>query len=147
VDVLQTEHLILRPLAASDANDLFAARCDSAVMEFWDGPPDSARSETIAVVDLFLADVLSGTAKYWTIRRREDESFVGVCDVSEVRIGESADIGFMLVREFWGVGFGGEVVRISRLEAGYRADSWRECPVKKAIVTGGIPPRHGHLQS
>ena len=108
---LHTERLIFRPLAQSDAKELFEARCDSEVMEFWNAPPDATWSETLAVVDLFLSDMRSGAAKYWTIRRRGDESFVGVCDLSEIRSGESADIGFMLVRRHWGVGFGGEVVR------------------------------------
>jgi RimJ/RimL family protein N-acetyltransferase len=79
-------------------------------MEFWDGPQDATRSETAAVVGLLLADVNSGAAQYWTIRLRQDESFVGVCDLSEIRDGESADVGFMLVREFWNLGFGREVV-------------------------------------
>ena len=108
---LHTERLIFRPLAQSDAKELFEARCDPEVMEFWDAPPDATWSETLAVVDIFLSDARSGAAKYWTIRRRGDESFVGVCDLSEIRIGESADIGFMLVRRHWGVGFGGEIVR------------------------------------
>ena len=107
---LNTERLTLRALAQSDAKELFGARADSVVMEFWDAPPDATWSDTLAVVDLFLSDVRSGTAKYWAIRRRGDESFVGVCDLSEIRSGESADIGFMLVRRHWGVGFGGEVV-------------------------------------
>jgi ribosomal-protein-alanine N-acetyltransferase len=110
MDSLHTQRLILRPLIVSDSNDLFGARCDPEVMEFWDGPPDATRSETAAVVGLLLADVDSGAAKYWTIRLRLDESFVGVCDLSEIRDGESADVGFMLLRKFWSLGFGREVV-------------------------------------
>ncbi len=110
MDTLHTQRLILRPLARSDAKDLFGARCDAEVMEFWDAPPDATCSETTAVVDLLLADVLCGAAKYWTILLRSNESFVGICDLSEIRSGESADLGFMLIRNYWGVGFGKEVV-------------------------------------
>jgi RimJ/RimL family protein N-acetyltransferase len=49
--------------------------------------------------------VLSGAARYWTIRLGHDGSFAGVCDLSEMRNGESADIGFMLLPSFWGLGF------------------------------------------
>jgi hypothetical protein len=38
MDTLHTQRLILRPLAKSDAKDLFGARCDTKVMEFWDAP-------------------------------------------------------------------------------------------------------------
>lgn len=110
MDSLHTQRLILRPLALSDSDDLFAARSDAEVMEFWDGPPDATRSDTAAVVGLLLADVDSGTAKHWTIRLRQDDSFIGVCDLSEIRNGESADVGFMLLRKCWRMGFGKEVV-------------------------------------
>jgi RimJ/RimL family protein N-acetyltransferase len=45
----------------------------------------------------------SGGAMYWTIRLRQDERFVGVCDLSEIHTGQSTDVGFMFLREFWGV--------------------------------------------
>jgi [ribosomal protein S5]-alanine N-acetyltransferase len=108
---LRTERLMLRPLAASDSNDLFAARCDEEVMAYWDGPPDANPAETAAVTERLLAEMRSGTSIYWAIRVREDETFVGVCDLSDIQHGESADVGFMLLRKFWGRGFGGEIIR------------------------------------
>ena len=110
MDTLLTERLILRPLTESDAMDLFGARGDAEVMEFWDGPPDATHSETIAITHILLSHALSGAATYWTIRLAHDGSFAGVCDLSEIRNGESADIGFMLLRRFWGLGIGNEVV-------------------------------------
>ena len=124
MDTLHTQRLILRPLAKWDAKDLFGARCDTEVMEFWDALPDAACSETAAIVDLLLADVLSGTAKYWTILLRSQDSFVGVCDLSEIRSGESADLGFHVAPQVLGRGLGERgrqlpfgVCEISRLEA------------------------------
>ena len=108
---LRTERLMLRPLATSDSDDLFAARGDREVMAYWDGPPDASPAETTAVTEHLLAEMQSGSSRYWAIRFRSDEAFVGVCDLSEIRHGESADVGFMLVRKFWGSGLGGEVVR------------------------------------
>lgn len=110
VCTLHTQRLILTPLTESDAIDLFGARGDAEVMEFWDGLPDATRSETIATVDILLSEALSGASRYWTIRLGNNGTFAGVCDLSEIRNGESADIGFMLLRNFWGLGFGKEVV-------------------------------------
>ena len=101
---------MLRPLAASDSTDLFAARGDEEVMAYWDGPPDANPAETVAVAGLLLAEMRSGTSMYWAIRLRNDETFIGVCDLSEMRNGESADVGFMFLRKFWGLGFGSEVL-------------------------------------
>lgn len=108
--VLSTQRLILRPLATADASDIFTARGDPAVMTFWDWPADADVSETSAVVDLWLADIRSGNSNFWTVRLREKSTFVGLCDLSEIQNGEAADIGFMLVRKFWGAGLGSEVV-------------------------------------
>jgi len=111
MNTLYTERLILRPLTPSDSEELFAARGDQDVMAFWDGPPDTTPSETAAIVELLLADVRLGTAQYWCARLQHDAGFVGICDLSEIRDGESADIGFMILRGFWGMGFGSEIVR------------------------------------
>jgi hypothetical protein len=123
-------------------------------MEFWDAPPDATWSETLAAVDLFRSDVYSGAATYWTIRRRGDESFVGVCDLSEIRSGESADIGFMLVRTHWGMGFRGRSRHLSHgvreirwLETSHRPHSLREYPFPVAPPTSGVSTCSGDLQS
>ena len=111
INELYTERLMLRPLTASDSDDLFGARRDEEVMAYWNGPPDANPAETAAVTELLLAEMRSGASIYWAIRRSEDEAFVGVCDLSEIRQGESADVGLMLLRKFWELGFGGEVIR------------------------------------
>jgi ribosomal-protein-alanine N-acetyltransferase len=79
-------------------------------MTFWDWPADANVSETSDVVDLLLADIRSGNSNFWTVRLREEGAFVGLCDLSEIQNGGAADIGFMLVRKFWGAGLGSEVV-------------------------------------
>jgi [ribosomal protein S5]-alanine N-acetyltransferase len=107
----------LCPLAASDAADLFTARRDVEVMSFWDGLPDASLSVTKAVVDSFLADMRSGNSVYWAIRHRDDNSFVGVCDLSDIRPGDSADVGFMLARACWGRGLGTELLECLIAEA------------------------------
>lgn len=110
MEILHTQRLILLPLTEADATDLFRARGDAEVMEFWDGPPDVTPSETTAIVDTLLSDVRSGAAKYWTIRLLHDGSFAGVCDLSEIQNRESAEIGFMFLRMFWSMGFANEIV-------------------------------------
>src|SRR5438067_13758996 len=39
-----------------------------------------------------------------------DESFVGLCDLSQIQARRSADIGFMFVRRLWGLGLAQEAV-------------------------------------
>jgi ribosomal-protein-alanine N-acetyltransferase len=94
---------------AEDADDVFGMRGDPEVMAFWDWPPDDNPAVTIAIVERFLADMGFGDACYWTVRLR-DGVFAGLCDLSELHAGESADIGFMFVRRLWGTGLAFEAV-------------------------------------
>jgi RimJ/RimL family protein N-acetyltransferase len=94
---------------AEDADDVFGMRGDHEVMAFWDWPADDNPAVTAAIVEQFLADMGSGDACYWTARLN-DGAFAGLCDLNELRAGESADIGFMFVRRLWGMGLAFEAV-------------------------------------
>ena len=111
IEELHTERLILSPLVVADAEDLFVARGDQEVMAHWDGPADADSAETAMVIQVLLNEMQSEASMHWTIRLRAAGTFVGVCDLSEIRREESADLGFMLVRRFWGLGFGSEAAR------------------------------------
>ena len=87
-----TNRMKLCPLVTSDTGNLFALRRDVEVMSFWDGPPDVSLSETKAVVDSFLSE-------------------------SDIRAGDSADVGFMLARECWERGLGTELMKCLIAEA------------------------------
>ena len=105
-----TKRLILSPLKPQDAIDVFEVRGDPEAMAFWDWPADASPAVTATVIEQMLRDVASGGARYWTVRLRSDASFAGLCDLSEMQANQSADIGFMLVRRFWGLGLGQEAV-------------------------------------
>jgi RimJ/RimL family protein N-acetyltransferase len=107
---LLTTRLVLDPLALDDASDLFEARGDSEVMSFWDWPADSNPEITRAMIVQMLAEVDAGRAVYWTIRLLDDRSFVGVCDLGELGPSQSADLGFMLARRWWGLGLAREAI-------------------------------------
>jgi ribosomal-protein-alanine N-acetyltransferase len=107
---LVTKRLALRPLAAEDANDLFEVRGDPEAMAFWDWPEDANPAETALIVQQILKAVASGEAICWTVRLRSGQDFLGLCDLSEIQAEESADIGFMFARRFWGFGFAQESI-------------------------------------
>ena len=63
---LRTERLFLRPIAVSDAEALFEARGDAAVMRYWDWP---AQDSVAAVREIFAAHIpeLSDGATLWWV--------------------------------------------------------------------------------
>jgi len=107
---LQTDRLVLNELAPEDASDLFAVRGDPEAMAFWDWPADSDVAVTAVNVHQMLEEVRAGHAKYWTVRLRIARAFVGMCDLSQLRPSQSADLGFLFVRRYWGRGLAQEAV-------------------------------------
>ena len=107
--ILSTPRLTLHPLTLEDAGDIFEVRGDPEAMAFWDWPNDESLAATAAIVDQLVGEAAAGHALYWVVRQCQDGRFVGLCDLSELR-GPQADIGFMFVRRFWGLGFAQEAV-------------------------------------
>jgi len=106
---VETARLLVTELSPDDAVDVFHVRGDPEAMSYWDWPADSRLADTVAVVNNMVHDMNAGRAKYWTLRLRADRAFVGLCDLGDLR-GDSADIGFMLVRRHWGQGLAHEAV-------------------------------------
>ena len=108
--VFLTSRLSLDLLRIEDATGLFEVRGDPQVMAFWDWPADPDVDVTRTLVGTMIEDAAAGRAIYWTMRLRADGSIVGIIDLSDLRPGESADIGFMIARRYWGQGFAREAV-------------------------------------
>ena len=106
----RTERLVLMPLRAQDARDLYELRGDPEVMRFWDWPHDESLAVTRSIVTDYLHAMDAGREFFWTARLCSDGSFVGICDLGEFSAEGSAEIGFLLARRFWGLGLGQEAV-------------------------------------
>ena len=107
---LQTDRLVLNELAPEDGCDLFTVRGDPEAMAFWDWPADSDVAATAVYVHQILEEVRAGHARHWTVRLRIARTFVGMCDLSQLLSGQSADLGFLFARRYWGRGLAQEAV-------------------------------------
>lgn len=118
IPTLRTPSLILTPFERTDTEDLFSIRGDPEAMRFWDWPGDSNVEQTRKVAAIFETEMREETAAYWTARR-PDGMFVGVFDLSELD-SPQGDVGFMVVKNLWGQGYGTEGVREMIAEASRR---------------------------
>ncbi|HKU65133.1 MAG TPA: GNAT family N-acetyltransferase [Rhizomicrobium sp.] len=105
--ILKTERLILRPQALADAPDLFAILSDPQAMRFWNRPAIAR----LAVVEELMreqqAAMAQGICRYWTLVW--DSSAIGSVDLSLIQQG-SAELGFLLRPDHWGMGLASEAV-------------------------------------
>lgn len=110
VTFFSTKRLSMSSLRQSDAEEIFRVRGDAEAMKYWDWPHDKSPIVTASVVETMLGEVAAGEAHYWTLRLKANENFVGLCDLSNLGASLSAEVGFMLAREFWGLGLAQETI-------------------------------------
>jgi ribosomal-protein-alanine N-acetyltransferase len=109
---LSTSRLCLAPLTREDAADLFAIRGDQQAMAFWDWPGDASADDTARLVESVVDDMAAGRSVTWALRSRANSAFIGLFDLTPVPgRHDTADVGFMILRAAWGLGYGGEALR------------------------------------
>jgi [ribosomal protein S5]-alanine N-acetyltransferase len=101
-----TARLELREQRIEDAPALFAALSDPEAMRYWSTPPLTAVPEVEAIVTRNQGYVSEGQGLAWAIVRREDARVLGTLSLHHYQEqNECAEIGYMLAREFWGMGY------------------------------------------
>lgn len=107
--ILITQRLTLRPLTSGDDARLHALMSDPKVMAFWDSVQIADPATTAEILERQLGDIAAGAALHWAMARSADAAFVGVIDLSDIDAGRRrAEIGFMLAKPFWGLGYARE---------------------------------------
>ena len=128
---LQTERLVLRPLRASDATDMFAYAKDPAVTEFllWSPHPDP--THTRAYLEYITGRYRIGTCHDWAVVCREDGRMIGTCGFARVDCPHNVgEVGYVINPAYRGHGlaaeavtrvlrFGFDVMGLHRIEARY----------------------------
>lgn len=109
--ILDTDRLHLRPLAARDAEALFAIMSDPEAMRFWDWPPFR---ELQTVREVLAGQILSmegGQTRYWAVCLKGTGAAIGTCDMSDIdRHHGRAEVGFAFHRSYWGNGYAYEAM-------------------------------------
>lgn len=110
--ILETERLRLAPLVEADAVPLFPMMSDAAVMAHWDVPEIDDPDLVAAIVRGQVEDMDAGKAMFWSMRTLAEETFLGVCDLSEIDTWHKrAEVGFLLDRQAWGQGYAQEAMQ------------------------------------
>jgi RimJ/RimL family protein N-acetyltransferase len=103
--LLKTPRLTLRPQALTDAPALFTILSDAQSMRFWNRPPIARLEVVEEVLREQQAAMAGGLCRYWTLLEGTDA--IGSVDLSLIE-GGSAELGFLLRRDRWGLGLASE---------------------------------------
>lgn len=108
---IETARLVLRPLAAADAPDLFAIFRDREVARYWSSPPMIDPREAAALIAEVAELFAERTLFEWGVARRADDRAIGTVTLWKLEPeNRRAEVGFALARAAWGQGLMGEAL-------------------------------------
>ncbi len=128
---LTTPRLILRRLKRTDYHDMYEYASDPEVTKYLTWEPHPDRLYTLRYLSYITTRYRSGDFSDWAVIWKETEQMIGTCGFTSFCYAHnSAEIGYVLNRDFWGQGIAPEAVRavlrvgfldlnIHRIEAHY----------------------------
>lgn len=103
--MLQTERCILNDLQQSDFQDVKKLYVNEDVRKFLGGVVDpdklvAARGEMLSEKGSY----------YWVVREKKTGSFIGLVSITDHHDGKYKEVSYQLMPDWWGTGYGSEVV-------------------------------------
>jgi ribosomal-protein-alanine N-acetyltransferase len=126
---LQTPRLVLRKLAITDAEDIFAYASDPQVTTYTAWETHRSINETYEYLNNFVFQMYrSGKGMNWGIVMKENGKLIGTCSLHTASVHRRAELGYVLSRNYWGKGlmteaaksaiaFGFHVMQLQRIQA------------------------------
>jgi ribosomal-protein-alanine N-acetyltransferase len=99
--ILETEHLLFRPLTLADLDDLAVLYADPDVMRFLGGPRD--RDEVKRVLNRYIKEYEMYGHSFFATLLKSDQRFIGQCGLLNQEIDDQPEIelGYVLAQPYW----------------------------------------------
>ncbi|HQU84189.1 MAG TPA: GNAT family N-acetyltransferase [Pyrinomonadaceae bacterium] len=102
--MLETNRLFLRRMNETDADYVFAMRSDEEIMRFI-RPIQTQKKETESWIKLISSRWETEKIGFCAIIEKETKSFAGWCGLWRLNETGETEIGYALLKEFWGKGY------------------------------------------
>jgi RimJ/RimL family protein N-acetyltransferase len=103
---LPARRVTLRRLTEADAPALYGFFSNPEVMRYWSRPVMTDPAEVTRLLDGIMADYQSGASLPLGIERNDDGVLVGNCTLFHFHeASRRAEIGYVLGRPYWGMGY------------------------------------------
>jgi ribosomal-protein-alanine N-acetyltransferase len=101
MNILETEHLLFRPLTLSDLDELIAMYADPDVMQFLGGP--RSREEVQSALNGYMREYQIYGHSFFATIRKSDQSFIGHCGLlkQEVEGQQEIELAYVLAKAYW----------------------------------------------
>src|SRR5947209_3719763 len=115
MDILETNRLILRHTEMSDLENLLGILADPEAMRYY--PSTKVEAEARKWIERTIERYERDGTALWTIDlKAEPRIFIGQCGIvrQEVQEKQELEIGYLLLRRYWGQGFATEAAAACR---------------------------------
>lgn len=103
---VETKRLLLRKIQESDASDMFEYASDLKTIEWLTFPRHESVEDSLKVIqDFFLKRVENGIPSGYCLVLKENNKMIGTCDFAQILRFDSAEIGYVLNRQYWNQGY------------------------------------------
>ncbi len=109
---IETPRLILRRMRKTDSADMYEYARDPAVSEYLLWQPHESEAYTRRYLNYLQTRYRAGDFHDWAVVWRDADKMIGTCGFTSFRLdANSAEIGYVLNRFYWGMGVAPEAVR------------------------------------
>lgn len=110
IDV-ETRRLLLRPLRSDDAPGMYAIYSDPQTMRYWSAQVVGNLEAAANMVREDLRLQMDGTAAFWAVVLPQTGRVIGKFSLFSINPdNRRAEVGYVLNRQFWGKGYGTELL-------------------------------------
>jgi ribosomal-protein-alanine N-acetyltransferase len=110
---LETARLRLRPFQLGDLEDLYRLYGDAEVMRYITNGQPRTREDTIAALARMMGHWPRLGLGMWALFDRADGRFIGRCGLQPLGDSTETELGYTLLKEFWGRGIATETARLA----------------------------------
>ena len=109
---LETERLRLVKISPEHAEDMYEYSCDADVTKYLTWSCHSSVKETERYIKLLQKKYTAGVFNDWGLIHKESGKFIGTCGFTSFDYeNNTAEIGYVLSKDFWGMGLAAEAAR------------------------------------
>lgn len=109
--VFHTQRLVLRPLKAEDAQEIYALRSDPENFKYVDFTPYSDLARAERFIASALSDMSENTIHFWAICLADKDVLIGtICLWQYSEQPNCAEFGYEIMKSYQGYGYAGEVM-------------------------------------
>lgn len=99
--LVETEHLLFRPLLLSDLDDLAALYADPEVMRFLGGP--RSKEEVHQILNRYIREYETYGHSFFATLEKSDRRFIGQCGLltQEIEGQPEVELAYLLAPQYW----------------------------------------------